>query len=227
MAAMDADTRAKLQLTLGTIAGTVRRAWRREDFVHDELVFMEPGEADDQSIEVDSPDEDLFDLLDDNEDTNEHMAAEDGAAVDDDAVDAELEQAFTLVTLEWAGDLRRATGTPFAHVETMRDELVDYLMSLPPDEGRLARLLPTRASFEQRLVNVMSYERGEYYRGAMLFALMPSFIDMLSARGLVKRDRAKRTKGEIQRLRDHVLRVISEANVDGELIGVVRASAAM
>lgn len=187
---------------------------------------------------LDDDDDDAADLLDLPDEDGEHAtdtarivvdAAADAATAAAEAADdpeAELRERLLYLSLEWAAALRREHGVPLSRVEMMRDELIEYLLTLPPGKANVARLLPDKASFERRLANLMDFFSGRFYRAATLFALAPAYIDMLAARGLVKRDAARRARMDILSLRPTMLRLAREATHDPALHAAVERAGA-
>lgn len=216
---------ARIQQALDALSGAVARDWELDDFLHvhaHDDSDDDDGWDDDEDEPDGGDDLDAFDPFgdlddDDDEDSEDDGDDEDEAGGQGDDVDKRLAEHLFVLLLEWAGTLRRERGVRFSRVEVMRETLIAYLMDRPTDkQGRLP-LLPDRASAEQRLAALMSFLSGQYYKSGALFALLPSYIDFITARGLAKRDAARRARQDILALRPHMLRVVIEATDDPAL----------
>ncbi len=190
----------QLQQVLDALSGTVVRDWSPDDFSHDD----DEGRTPEQEEQARGLDE----------------SHEEGAGQARETPSL-LEQNLFLLTLEWAGGLHRERGVPFSRIEVVRDALIRFLLMLPPERAGRARLLPDKRAVDGQLAALMSFLSGQYYKAGALFALLPDYIDMLVARGLVKRDAGRRARADILTLRGQVRTLVADGTHDPALIEAV------
>lgn len=205
--------REHLALALAVLAGDPPRAWTPADFVHDPHpaptdVAAEADRGTGPPISTGEPAAAPLRL------TAEHGEA-DGCLT--------LREHLFCLSLEWAVALEREHGVPLTRTELVRDLLTEYLLDRPPGPHGRAMLLPDRRSVEERLVALLSPLSGLYHQGGTFFALLPTFIDFLAARGLVRGDEARGARAALLMLRPTVLRIVREGTGDPALHELVRA----
>lgn len=204
--------REHLALALAVLAGDPPRAWTPADFVHDphpaptDVAAADPGTG--PPISAGEPAAAPLRL------TAEHGEA-DGCLT--------LREHLFCLSLEWAVALERKHGVPLTRTELVRDLLTEYLLDRPPGPHGRAMLLPDRRSVEERLVALLSPLSGLYHQGGTFFALLPTFIDFLAARGLVRGDEARGARAALLMLRPAVLRIVREGTGDPALHELVQA----
>ena len=229
LAPLDGTDDRYIQSALDALSGTLLIDWQPDDFTKDDEDEDDddgsPAEGDDGAVE-DQPARDLLPVP--------AAAVERETADDDDRDEDEEDGAWErpvpriaenlfVLSLEWAGMLHRERGVPLSRIEMMRDPLVEYLLSRPADRHGPLPLLPDKPSVERFLIQLTSSLSGRYYEAGALFALLPAFIDMLVARGLARRDAARRARGDILTLRTDLLRIIRDATTDPALAAAVAA----
>ncbi len=203
-----------LAVAIEVLSGGAPRPWTSADFVHDPhpapaeaAAAGEEGAGPEPPIRLGEPAAPL--RL-----TAEHEEA-DGCL--------RLREHLFRLSLEWAVTLEREQGVPLARTEVVRDLLTEYLLDRPPGAHGQVPLLPERRSVEERLVALLSPLSGLYYQGGTFFALLPTFVDFLVARGLVRRDEARGARAALLKLRPLVLRIVREGTSDPALHALVAA----
>ncbi len=204
-----------LALALTVLAGGASRAWTPADFVHDPHPAP-PDEAD--KAEADTEPEPPI-----------RLGESPAAPMRLTAKHGDVEECLTLrenlfrLSLEWAMALEQEQGVPLARTELVRDLLTEYLLDRPPGPHGRVPLLPDRRSVEERLVALLSPLSGLYHQGGTFFALLPTFVDFLAARGLVRRDAARDARAAVLKLRPYVLRIVTGGTTDPALHELVQA----
>lgn len=205
-----------LALALAVLAGGPPRAWTPADFVHDP--HPAPAETTAAGEEGTGPEPPVS--------RGEPAAAPMRLT----AAHGEADGCLTLrehlfrLSLEWAVALEREQGVPLTRTEVVRDLLTEYLLDRPPGPHGRAMLLPDRRSVEERLVALLSPLSGLYHQGGTFFALLPTFVDFLAARGLVRQDEARGARAALLKLRPTVLRIVRQGTGDPALHELVQAA---
>jgi hypothetical protein len=206
-----------LTLALVVLAGSPPRLWTPADFVHDpHPASVETAAAGEEGTGPEPP-------VSRGEPAAAPMRLTAGHGGADGCLT--LREHLFRLSLEWAVALEREQGVPPTRTELVRDLLTEYLLDRPPGPHGRATLLPDRRSVEERLVALLSPLSGLYHQGGTFFALLPTFVDFLAARGLVRGDEARGARAALLKLRPTVLRIVREGTGDPalhELVAAVR-----
>jgi hypothetical protein len=134
----------------------------------------------------------------------------------------QLWENLMLLGMDWCGRIHRKTGMPLSRIDLARVALTEYLIEPPTGKHGRVNLLPGVKLIERKLAGLSSFLSGQYYKSGTLYALLPSYIDFVEARGLVSPEAARRTRKDLLKLKPEMVRLVTEATHDPTLIEAVQ-----